>query len=66
MELQKWKCAQKLKCEGDWASYSQKVACSDNSEQFISHKVKKYSKIGQDFKNGKFNFACSLTAIVNV
>ena len=30
------------------------------------HKVKKYSKIGQDFINIISNFACFLTAIVNV
>ena len=31
----------------------------------IWHKVKKYSKIGQDFKNVISNFAGFLTAIVN-
>ena len=34
--------------------------------QNIWHKVKKYSKIGQDFKNLISDFACFLTAIVNV
>ena len=47
-------------------SYSQKLVCSDNPGQNIWHKVKKYSKIGQEFKNVISNFACFLTAIVNV
>ena len=38
---------------------------SYNPAQNIWHKVKKYSKIGQDFKNVISNFACFLTAIVS-
>ena len=34
--------------------------------KIFGKKVKKYSKIGQDFKNVISNFACFLTAIVNV
>ena len=37
-----------------------------NPGQNIWHKVTKYSKIGQDFKNVISYFACFLTAIVNV
>ena len=37
-----------------------------NSGKNIWHKVKRYNKIGQDFKNTISNFACFLTAIVNV
>ena len=37
-----------------------------NPRQNIWHKIKKYSKIGQDFKNVTSTFACFLTAIVNV
>ena len=37
-----------------------------NPGQNIWHKVKRYNKIGQDFKNRLSNFACFLTAIVNV
>ena len=37
-----------------------------NPGQNISQKVKKYSKIGQDLKNVIYNFACFLTAVVNV
>ena len=37
-----------------------------NPGQNIWHKLKKYIKIGQDFKNVISNFACFLTAIVNV
>ena len=37
-----------------------------NPGQNIWYKVKKSSKIGQDFKNLLFNFACFLTAIVKV
>ena len=32
-------------------SYGQKYLCSDNPGQNIWHKVKKYSKTGQDSKN---------------
>ena len=39
--------------------------CSFNPGEYIWHKVKKHSKIGQD-KNIISNFACFLTAIVNV
>ena len=46
-------------------NYGQKFVCSDNPGQNIWHKVKKSSKIGQDFKNLS-NFACFLTAIVKV
>ena len=37
-----------------------------NPGQNICHKLKRYNKIGQDFKNIISNFACFLTAIVNV
>ena len=37
-----------------------------NPGQNIWHKVTKYSKIGQDFKNVISDFACFLTAIANV
>ena len=37
-----------------------------NSSQNISHKLKKYRKIGQDFKNVISNFVCFLAAIVSV
>ena len=47
-------------------SYGQKLVCSDNPEQNILHKVKKASKIGQDFKNVLSNFMCFLTGIVKV
>ena len=33
---------------------------------FEIHKVKKYSKIRQEFKNVISNFACFFTAIANV
>ena len=47
-------------------NYDYKFVCSDNPGQNIWHKVKKSSKIGQDFKNLLSNFACFLTAIVKV
>ena len=47
-------------------NYGQKLVRSDNAGQNIWHKVKKSSKIGQDFKNLLSNFACFLTAIVKV
>ena len=47
-------------------SYDQKVVCADNPGQNIWNKVKKFSKIGQDFKNLLSNFACFLTVIVKV
>ena len=37
-----------------------------NPSQNMWHKLKKYSKIGQDFKNVISHFACFLTAIINV
>ena len=37
-----------------------------NPGKNIWHKVKKSSKIGQDFKSLSQNFACFLTAIVKV
>ena len=37
-------------------SYGQKFVCSGNPGQNIWHKVKKFSKIGQDFKNVLSNF----------
>ena len=40
--------------------------CNYNPSQNIWHKVKKCSKNGQDFKNLISNFACFLTAFVNV
>ena len=43
-----------------------KELASYNPRQNIWHKVKKCSKIGQDFKNVTSNFACFLTATVNV
>ena len=48
------------------SNYSQKYVCSDNPGQNTWHKLKKSSKIGQDFKNLLSNFACFLTAIVKV
>ena len=47
-------------------SYGQKFVCSDNPGQNIWHKVKKFSKIGQDIKNMLSNFACFLTDIVSL
>ena len=47
-------------------SYGQKFVCSDNPGQNIWHKVKKFSKIGQDFKNVLSKFAYFLTAIAKV
>ena len=47
-------------------SYGQKFACSDNPWQNILQKAKKYNQIGPELKNVIFNFACFLTAIVNV
>ena len=47
-------------------SYGQKFVCSDNPGQNICQKVKKSSKIGQDFKNLISNFACFLRAIAKV
>ena len=46
--------------------YGKKLVCSDNPGQNIWHKVKRDNKIGQVFKNIISNFACFLTAIVNV
>ena len=37
-----------------------------NPGQYIWHRVKRYNKIGQDFKTIISNFASFLTAIVNV
>ena len=37
-----------------------------NPGQNLWHKVKRYNKIGQDFKNIVTNFAWFLTAIVNI
>ena len=39
-------------------NYGQKLVCSDNPGQNIWHKVKKSSKIEQDFKDLLSNFAC--------
>ena len=47
------------------ASLNFQVA-SFNPGQNIWHKVKRYYKTGQDFKNIISNFACFLTAIANV
>ena len=47
-------------------SCGQKFVCSDNPGQNIWHKVKKYSKTGQDYKNLISDFACFLTAFVKV
>ena len=45
---------------------AKKFVSSDNPSQNIWHKLIKYNKIGQEFKNVISNFACFLTAIVNV
>ena len=42
------------------------ASTSHNPSQNIWHKLKKYSKIGQNFKNVISNFACFLTTIANV
>ena len=47
-------------------SYSQKSVPSDNPSRNISHKQKKYCKIGPDFKNAIPSFGCALTAIINI
>ena len=47
-------------------SSGQNFVCSDNPGQNIWSKIKKYSKIEQDFQSLISNFACFLTAIVNV
>ena len=47
------------------ASFGQNFVSSDNTSQIICHKLKKCSKIGQDFKNATSNFVCFFTAIVN-
>ena len=39
-------------------SYGKTFVCSDNPGQNIWHKVKRYNKIGQDFKNIIPSFAC--------
>ena len=44
---------------------STKTTKNYNPSQNIWHKLKKYSKIGQDFKNVISKFAWFLTAIVN-
>ena len=47
-------------------SYGQKFVYSDNPRQNIWQKVKKSSKIGQDFKNLLPNFECFLRDIAKV
>ena len=47
-------------------SYGQKFVYSDNPRQNIWQKVKKSSKIGQDFKTFLPNFECFLRDIVKV
>ena len=47
-------------------SYGQKSVFSDNPGQNIWQKLKKFSKIGQDFKNLISNFGCNLRAIAKV
>ena len=47
-------------------SYGQTFFSSDNPSENIWHEPKKFSRIGQDFNNVISNFACSVTAIVNV
>ena len=42
------------------------IKANYNPSQNIWQKVKKYSQLRQDFKNVISNFACFLTAIVNV
>ena len=44
-------------------SYGQKFVSSDNPSQNIWYKVKKYSKIGQEFKNVISNYLFFLTAL---
>ena len=56
---------QRFECEGDWVKLRAEIVSSDNPSQNIWHKVKKYSKTGQDFENVISNFACFLTATVN-
>ena len=48
------------------SNYGQNVVCSDNPGQTISHKVKKSSKIGQDFKICYLILCVFLTAIVSL
>ena len=57
---------QNFKFEGDWAKLRPKICLFNNPGQNVCHKVKKSSKIGQDFKNLLSNFACFLTAIAKV
>ena len=47
-------------------SYNQNFVPSDNPGQNISHKVKKSTKIGRQFKNLLSNFACFSKAYVKV
>ena len=53
------------KLEQDWVELRPKN-CSDNPLQNIWHKVKKSSKLEQDFKNLLLHFACFFPAIVKV
>ena len=46
--------------------YLTMIIRGNNPGQNTWQKVKKYSKIGQNLKNFIYNFACFLTAIVNV
>ena len=64
LRLQKMSKNSSLKETG--SNYGQKFVCSDNPSQNVWRKVKKFSKIGKDFKNLLSNFACFLTAIVKV
>ena len=45
-------------------SCGQKLVLLDNSGQNIKSKVKKISKLGQEYKRLILNFDCFLTAIV--
>ena len=45
---------------------TEKLKAFYNPSQNIWHKLKKYSKIRQDFKNVISNFVFFLTAIVNI
>ena len=57
---------QKFNFEGDWAKVRLKLVCLENPGQNIWHKVKKSSKIGQDFKSPLSSFACFLRPIAKI
>ena len=74
--LFEWQSLGKRWCEKTWLKFLKLLGLEKkdvkdinsvcNPGQNIWHKVKKYSKIGKDFKNEISNFVCFLTAIVNV